>query len=136
MRFSSLIGRIFGSRSRTPAGTATAATVPRPLPYRHITLDNWRSSSERVAYASELFKEPLFLDLVGMLSSVRAVPTGVLDPTTAAFLLGQRAGQDLVIGVLLSAATPYPKAPTDLPADYGADNVQALWDTDKEPDQT
>ena len=103
-------------------------TKALPLPYRRFALADWCNSPERVAYVGELLKQPLFLDLLGMLSNVRVGARGSLDATTAAFLLGQRAGQDLVIASILQAGTPVPAMPEDIPADYAAENVMAAWE--------
>lgn len=110
-------------------GVTEPPTAKAPLPFTRLTLADWRSSPERVAYASELLRQPLFLDLLGMLSNIRpAVPAG-LDATTAALLLGQRTGHDQVIGALLSAATPFDtRPPASIEADYAPENVMAAWD--------
>ena len=112
----------------TSAKVAPAAVTPLALPYTRLTLDSWCASPERVAYVAELLRTPLFLDLLGMLSSVRVSHRGALDPTTAAFLFGQRVGRELVLDQLLAAGTAPPVPPTDLPADYGAENALAAWE--------
>jgi hypothetical protein len=103
-----------------------------PLPYARLSLADWCASPERVAFAAELFHQPLFLDLVGVLANVRVVHLGTLDATTAAFLLGARSGQDQVITALLKAATPQPALPQELSADYGAENALAAWEKESD----
>lgn len=117
---------------------STLKPVRIALPYSRLTLDDWRSSPERVAYVGELLKQPLFLDLVGMLANIRPVHRGGVDPTTAAMLLGQRTGHDQVIASLLAAGVQPPTPLADLPpADYNAENTMALWErgTESEPAQ-
>lgn len=116
-------------RRFAPAPKGSVPSQALPLPYRRLTLDDWRAAPERVAYVSELLRQPLFLDLLGMLSNVRLFQRGPIDATTAARLLGQREGSDLLISSLLSAATPIPTLTTDLPLpDYNAANVMQQWE--------
>lgn len=112
---------------RRPAIKASAVDAVRPLPYTRLTLTQWQASPERVAYAQELFKTPIFLDLVGMLANVRPVHTSV-DATGAAILLGQRLGHDQVVATLLASAASPPAPPVDIPIDYAASNVVDAWD--------
>lgn len=120
-------------RFRRPA----PLTAKRPLSYSRLTLDDWRSSSERVAYVSELLKQPLFLDLLGMLANLRPLSRGELTATMATKLLGQREGHDQVIATLLAAGTPHASAPQELPpADYSPENVMAAWNDEVTEERT
>ena len=115
-------------RRRRPAPAPVNAFSRSPLPYTRLSLDDWRSSQERVAYAAELLRQPLFLELVGMLANVRVHSRERVDATGAAVELGRRIGQDTVIAALLAAGTPIASLPQDLPpADYGAENTLAQW---------
>jgi len=116
---------LFRRSSPTPVAS-------RPLPYSRLSLRDWQASPERVLYAQELFKTPLFLDLVGMLSNVRPVQNGPVDATTSAILLGQRIGHDQVIATILAAAISPPAPPVDVPIDYDAKNVEAAWNKESE----
>ena len=118
---------LFRRWRRAPSPLPPAARTIT-TPFTRLSLSDWCASPERVSYAAALFKDPLFLDLVGVLASVRVTHRGVLDPTTAAFLLGQRSGQDLVLNALLAAATAPPSPPNDIPANYAAENVMADWE--------
>lgn len=124
---------------RRTASSSTSAPPPpeRALPYSRLTLDDWRSSPERVAFVAELMRQPLFLDLVGMLSNLRPIHRGTVDATTAAMLLGQRTGHDQVIASLLSAGS-IPAAPLQElpPADYDAQNLMAAWDKEGDMSDT
>lgn len=105
----------------------------RSLPFTRLTLPDWCAASERVAYVQTLFADPMFRELVAMLSNVRPVlPKTPLDATTAAVLLGQRIGHDQVIASLLTAGTSPPAPPADIAADYAAENVMAAWEGEKE----
>lgn len=117
MRFAALF-----RRRRSPAPPRAA------LPHTRLTLDDWRSAAERVAYVAELLRQPLFLELLGVLANVRVSQRGSLDATTAAFLLGTRAGSDLVITSLLAAGTQTPAPPADIAADYDPENAIAAWE--------
>lgn len=130
MLLKAFIARLF--RAPAPAAAPVAPTAAAPLPYARLSLADWCAAPERVAYAAELFRQPLFLDLVGVLANTRVVHRGSLDSTTAAFLLGTRAGADQVITALLAAATPAFAPPADLPADYGAENALAAWEKESD----
>lgn len=101
------------------------------LPYTRLTLAEWKASQERVAYARELLRTPLFLELVGMLANLRPSYGGVQDGTHAALLLGQQAGHDTVIATLLAAGSGDAPAPAALEADYMAKNVMQEWDEER-----
>ena len=118
----------FFRRNAPNPPSSGGVTKALPLPYRRFALADWCNSPERVAYVGELLKQPLFLDLLGMLSNLRPVHRGEISPTTAAILYGQRLGHDQVIASLLQAGTPTPQPPEDIPADYAAENVMAAWE--------
>src|SRR5690242_5938253 len=109
----------------TPATGVSPKGAALPLPYRRFTLDDWRNSPERVSYVAELFRQPLFLDLLGMLANMRPYQPrdGKLDATTASVLYGQRLGHDQVIASLIAAGNSPVAPPTDIPADYNAANL-------------
>ena len=114
---------------RKPARPPASAPPTKALAYTRLTLDTWRSSPERVSFVADLLRQPLFLELVGMLAAMRPLPTGPLNEATAALALGQRMGHDQLIAALLAAGTPKPAPPDPLPpADYDAANTMALWE--------
>lgn len=127
--------RFLRRHSASPPTGSASRPGALPFPYRRFTLEDWRASQERVAYVADLLKQPLFLDLLGMLANVRLFQRGPIDATSAARLLGQREGSDLLISSLLAAATSPPTPPDDLPADYDAENTMALWDKEGSMDQ-
>lgn len=130
-----LIPRFLRRHSASPPIGSASHSGALPFPYRRFTLEDWRSSQERVAYVADLLKQPLFLDLLGMLCNVRLFQRGPIDATSAARLLGQREGSDLLISSLLAAATSPPTPPDDLPADYDAANMMAAWEREGSMDE-
>lgn len=122
--------RLFQLFKRQSDAPQVAARPAAALPFTRLTLDDWRSSEERTAYVAALLRDPMFLELVGMLANVRPVSRGPLDATTAAMLLGQRAGHDQIIATLLEAGRQSAAAPPTLEADYAAENVMATWNAE------
>lgn len=116
----------FVRRFRSPPQAVPSRTLA--IPYTRLSLAEWCASGDRVTYVQSLLKDPMFLDLVAMLSNIRPIHRGPVDSTTSAMLLGQRIGHDQVIASLLAAGTPAPKPIDEIPADYNAANVEALWE--------
>lgn len=116
------LSKLFRQTTLAPVSAAT------PLPYSRLTLDDWRSAPERVAYVQGLMADPMFRDLVGMLANVRPMQRGEITPTTASILLGQRTGYDQLIATLLAAGQQTPAPPTELVADYGAEGAVEAWE--------
>ena len=112
----------------TPRGASLPSPGALPLPYRRFSLSDWQASPERVAYAAELLRQPLFLDLLGMLSNARPAASQQVNATSAAILYGQRLGHDQIIASILAAATSPPALPTQLDADYDAANLMQQWE--------
>jgi len=123
-----LFAKLF-ARSKSLAHPGGASCSPALLlPFRRYSLSDWQSAPERVSYVAALLRDPMFLDLLGMLANARPAAPRSLDATTATILYGQRLGYDQVITSLLAAGTPAPTPPTDVPADYDAANLMAAWE--------
>ncbi len=87
-----------------------------------MTLDHWQLSRPHIDFARELFNQPMFRDLMAVLSNARPrAMASDANATTAAIALGRREGFDMLFGILLHLAE-YPPAPIpEVPASYGAE---------------
>lgn len=86
--------------------------------YNGFTLADWLGSDERIRYAQELFKHPLFRDLLAVLMNAQpALSREKVDP---AFELGRRVGFDDLRRVLMTLPKFPEQPPPEIEADYGA----------------
>lgn len=101
---------------------ASAHPAPKPLlVYSSMSAIHWRQSSPHIDWLRRQFSDPMFRDLMAVLSNARPRPLSVnIDATSAAIALGRREGFDQLLGLLPILAEPIEPPPVEPDADYGA----------------
>jgi hypothetical protein len=112
-----LLGTVELPAPPTPASTTIGS-------WNGMTHTQWLSSPDHIHYARTLFTQPLFRDLLAVLTNSRPRPVvrGITD-TEAAVLLGIQQGYDTLLGLLLSLPTLPHEQPEEVPATYGAEEL-------------
>jgi len=119
-------------RAVPPPTTQLAACSPLLPPPSSVTLNDWRSSTIRVDYVRALLAAPTFRELLSTIAAIRPYQRTALDATSAAYMLGWRTGQDIVLQAILDAGTGLATQPADVPADYGASESEFAADPNAE----
>ena len=89
--------------------------------YNGMTREAWKASDAHVRYLRDLMTQPMFRDLLAVLSNSRPQALSNPDPTAAAIALGRREGYDLLFGALLDLAEFPPPIPEEVPLTYGSE---------------
>lgn len=83
--------------------------------FNGLTFAQWHDSTERIKWARAMMAEPMFRDMLAVLSNLRPVRQQAPE-----FELGIRYGYDHMLGVIQSLAV-FPQAnQAPIEADYGA----------------
>lgn len=90
------------------------------LGFSKATLSQWQNSSDRLSWAVNQMKDPMFREMLGVLNnnSNLGVNLEKIDPTKASFLLGFSQGmKQQVITILAMSQAPHIEQ-QEIPQDY------------------
>lgn len=99
-----------------------------------FTLHAWRESPDRIKYAQELFRHPIFRDLLAVLTNARPqVPeTARQNPTSASVCLGTQLGYQQCLSVLFSLPISEEISSSPIEADYGASEESSTSESESD----
>ena len=88
-----------------------------PLPWGHLTLDQWRSRDASVNYARNLMDNANFQAMLAVLQNTMPIPD-ISDPARAGLEAARVRGYVQAIHVLMAMATPIEPDKPEVEADY------------------
>jgi hypothetical protein len=133
----SVISVLFKKLGYVPEGVA-AKTIPvydRIPVINGMTLEKWRKETSNIAAARDLWKHPVFQDILSIARNAQPrgyPPRGVpINSTMAAVELGRCQGYLDCLGIIEATVDIPPEPTPDIPSDFGAEEAMKDYPTEE-----